>query len=630
MIISVSFLIQSWLFIVLIYSIGHVLFFFANNNYLNNAESFFRKIVTGFTTIVCLYAVIKTRCNSQLLGVFLIYSIYLFWHKKITFKFIPINKNDYKYLFLFLLTFTIFFFLNYYLDDIKNNIVHKDLLFYSNLSEYLNRFGIESKSHNFYDFNNQQPMFYHYFNEWFTALYSYIFKHKTILSYVFFIQPFYHAVTYLGILSITCRYINNKWKYLLPFTFFFITNIGHIIINYGNDIYWSSNLIESLPSKILIISIFFIIFILNRNDITNKILPLSLVSIIYVTTLPALLCTWISIIIIDSSIRKKLLTIDYITILLPLIYIVFFYFLNSIIHPKISSDFSYLQQFIYYISHGMHLKIYIGIIYNVIICAIIAYFPYIFFYKTIKNYIHNFYFIFYIFLIFWGGVGYLLLQHTLDGYQVFTNITTAITPIYIYILIVIRLTTIKHNKSDIIIYILLISLTIHHYLPKFKSNNSSLPQEEFKEVINSLNKDYDLRFAFIYNSETYLKDIYYYYHYLSIPYCYFSLYTKLYQPTSLSLFDQPIKESNSLYHLYKEVDNSKIQSPFYNYVITKSYKDIDLAKLDFIKDNKIDVLIIEKNNVWFYNHKQYLPIQNCFFNDSNFKVFLLNWEQCQH
>jgi hypothetical protein len=90
-------------------------------------------------------------------------------------------------------------------------LIPNDFLFYGAISDYLSQFGYENSSMNI--FNPEGVKIYHYFNEWFAAIFSDILDLPGSLSLVFIIYPFVYSLMFIGVWAIVTLF-KPKWSNL--------------------------------------------------------------------------------------------------------------------------------------------------------------------------------------------------------------------------------------------------------------------------------------------------------------------------------------------------------------------------------------------------------------------------------
>jgi len=205
---------------ILSYLLGSVLLKFSKIEISNRPSNFFIKIVLGILFIVPLYALLKTNGNSILLGIPLLYFIAWFYNngKKTDYSFdwkLLLGLFGIQLIFLLLFRFIVFPY---------EELIPNDFLFYGAISDYLSQFGYENSSMNI--FNPEGVKIYHYFNEWFAAIFSDILDLPGSLSLVFIIYPFVYSLMFIGVWAIVTLF-KPKWsnlKVLVAVILFFLVN----------------------------------------------------------------------------------------------------------------------------------------------------------------------------------------------------------------------------------------------------------------------------------------------------------------------------------------------------------------------------------------------------------------------
>ncbi len=594
--------------------------------------NYFSFILVGAIFTISVYAVIKTYLATVMLLVILFFlGMYFSKQKNDS---IPKQSKNYTFVvpfFLVLLAcFTVLFYLTYYYS---NAHVFGDNLFYANVAQSLIDTGVESNNID-WTLAEKTPVPYHYFEAWFIALFTEIFKLNTIAVYSLIYVPFGLSMLFLGSYSIAATVLKStKVKtfhlVLLAVLYWFIQifdvpfSSSTPLLNYffiGSAIYHIKYAIVYL--------IFMICFllILEKKYLTAFWFCTMLVPL-YSTIAPAVL-TGLFVLLLYLFVKRQIIFRKFIWLNAILFstaaYYALFYYLQKSNETNQSFNFAKFTE-----SFAKLSKIF-GFLALLLLMAVVVY--YFWFKKT--RFLNKFYptYLFYAksFLLFMLGAFLAIflifpvvnaVSH--DAFQLLSNF---LTPIYSLVVFVGILYLVK-SKSSQFITISSLGFLIYFVLlfPKnkaFSINYSPLPEEEkaidfaYYQFIKK-NIHPDSRFAYFRNYED--KSIMYAKPFLFLPDSRIAHFTNHYIPLGLSVFDLP-KNKDSRYvqpesfAFYTFVENQKKN---------KNFKDLNQSALDFILQQKINCIIVEKgvNRSLCVDSLVKLSVENQF--DKN-KFFMIN------
>ena len=216
------------------YVVGTLLLWIARVKF--DEESFydvFLRLLLGVFFTTAVYAMVKTSCNTILLGVFLVGVLFLFQKRK---EWTYIRLPEYfqrKHLVNVLipigisLGFYAFYRIISYGEPF--NILHFDDVYYSFLSTKIGVYGVES-TNPLYEWNflsNATP--YHYAELWLVNMIVTVFGTNPLFTHSIIVKSMLSAVLVIGMFALTRQFTKNK--FMLIFALFAIT-IAPMLLDY--------------------------------------------------------------------------------------------------------------------------------------------------------------------------------------------------------------------------------------------------------------------------------------------------------------------------------------------------------------------------------------------------------------
>ncbi len=216
------------------YTVGTLLLWIARVN--SSEESFydvFLRLLLGVFFTTAVYAVVKTSCNTILLGVFLVGALFLFQKRK---EWAYIRLSEYfqrKHIVNVLVPIGISFGFYAFYRIISYgepfNILHFDDVYYSFLSTKIGVYGVES-TNPLYEWNflsNATP--YHYAELWLVNMIVTVFGTNPLFTHSIIVKSMLSAVLVIGMFALTRQFTKNK--FMLIFALFAIT-IAPMLLDY--------------------------------------------------------------------------------------------------------------------------------------------------------------------------------------------------------------------------------------------------------------------------------------------------------------------------------------------------------------------------------------------------------------
>ena len=216
------------------YVVGTLLLWIARVKF--DEESFydvFLRLLLGVFFTTAVYAMVKTSCNTILLGVFLVGVLFLFQKRK---EWTYIRLPEYfqrKHLVNVLipigisLGFYAFYRIISYGEPF--NILHFDDVYYSFLSTKIGVYGVES-TNPLYEWNflsNATP--YHYAELWLVNMIVTVFGTNPLFTHSIIVKSMLSAVLVIGMFALTRQFTKNKFMLILAL---FAITIAPMLLDY--------------------------------------------------------------------------------------------------------------------------------------------------------------------------------------------------------------------------------------------------------------------------------------------------------------------------------------------------------------------------------------------------------------
>lgn len=567
---------------------------------------FFLNILIGLIATICIYAIIKTVFFSTFLWVIILFIILYFYKNKQKEAFLKEDNPQIIFIsfFILLFIFSASFYLTYYYSNAN---VFGDNLFYANVAQNLIDTGIET---NAIDWTNEikTPLPYHYFEAWFIAFFTNVFKLNTIAVYGLIYVPFLISLIFIGAFSIIKSIYKDKKITIINLIFLaFLFVFLQIPSNPFSEttpflnLFLIGNIIYHIKYAIvyLIFQLAFLL-VLNKKYFAAFIFMLMLVTL-YSTIAPAILSGLFFILLyflISKTISLKLFFNYFSLILFTTLYYGLFYYFQK---PASSSIFDYSKLTESYVKIG---KISLVLLLIILIFSGSMFFIYKNNYFKIKK--HNFTSLFksnqlvigFLAFIFGSFLVVFLLFPIVNAvsHDAFQLLSNFLTPIYSLVFFIGYLILLKNKTQKVITIFTVIFLgyfvVISNKNQPFSVNYINLPKEEKNidlEYYNFIKNNINEKSKFAYFRDYSNKSVMYAKPFLFLPDGRIAHFTNHYVPISLSAFDLPkgkdVRYVNAeAFSFYNFVENQKKNNTFVS---------LKKSTLEFIKKHKIQYIIIE-------------------------------------
>lgn len=590
---------------VITYTIGHLVYGLISGENKTSAKSEFIKNVLGAGTIIVLYSIIKTGFITINIGVLLLLLFY-WWHNRPKIK--PQINVDGKMVFSQLLILTILYtFLYFLLFGIKERPyiwIMIDHTLYASYIDRLNSIGAEGRESDFF-FREPVRNIYHFGELWYTAFFTWLYKHNTLQVLYFAVFPNFLATIIVGGKALIEHYFKkDKWyQWIPPFSIIFLSGIvfyypksvEFFSLSWGNDTILAS--IKYTPLTILILWAFF--YIIDKK-IYNAILLMLACTLINTATLPAVfigLSVFICSLYISQEIKTKETILAFIPLLFTGLFIANYAILIGILNKKnLSFDNSFETNFS--LSDQLNNLLYYKTFFNCIIGTLIKFFlstiPFgILFLLAGKKWILNnkYLLIFVGSFVFSTAVAYGIFHFEFDGTQFWTMVYIPMISVFLYLIII---STNAFNPSLItkvytgILFFLLLypylfikrpGLNFRQYTNSIRYITDNIPYNNTENIAVFYPKSVPVQTA------GYDRNHYY-------PYSHIKLYINNYHPFCLSEFDTLLSEDPYIRSYQQKYLK---RSLFYRYVERqkqqKLFSSIEQSQLDFIKEARVKYVL---------------------------------------
>jgi hypothetical protein len=602
------------------YAVGHCLFAFFAQKEKEPYSAVFSRLTVGVIAVVTLFACLRTNGQTSLLGI-LFLSLYLLFiylkDKEISFA--NWKRNILQWHFpalgifaLLLLISTLPFYL--LLTDFNGQMLipSNDYSFYATLSYKLANVGIESVNPHLSNFLQDSPSFYHYFELWFSALIYKIFGVSTMYAFLLVVCPVFVASTCLGALQLAKRLLQKNLliSFLISLAVLFVATFPLTIKSF------SLNLFQD-PTGTLILTKLGIVYVMvmwfflqyKRENWEKNLLPFAFLSLLYSPTMPAIIVAsliFITILYLLKNIDLRQFGRLILLFLIPALYIPAFYALTSKAQPVEVFD-SYLKneglafylKEMYLNGDGIQtfirtfIKSFLNITLSLLPWAVL-FLLFIDWKNLLKRHKELLLLLGLFFIVGLTGANLIFMQE--NAIQLYANLNNTAIALSIFLAILLLLK--KWNK---LIYPLIILNLLGFYFSYDAITKRSSPADKvfYNEIREELEgKNYTVAYIrdsldyrqFDYQYQLWQKSINY-----TVPYPEIRRFSSSYTPVCLSIFDISVETPREVLYAASDI----VSSPFYHFVYKeKLNNNITFAREKFLRENKIDYLIINKDNEW--------------------------------
>lgn len=596
------------IFILLLYFAGGYILKALNINLSNFYVAVFTKITLAVTLVTIISAVCYTNGVTVMIVILpILFVLYLINKGKQTNK--QITENTFPGITILISLFVgvnAVFLLKYYLiynpDGDLPLAPHGDVVFYSNLTDFLMKFGNENSSLDYIYPAGCSP--YHYFELWLTALLKQLTGLNTGLLLVLITYSFGPILIWLGL----CAVLSQFKKISVPDIFFclsgvfltgicfdFYTKVG-FMQNIGVFTYNSINYNKLFPVYIYVISA--LLFFLNKKN-TSAVLCLLILPVVFISTSISLFTALSLWVLIEFIRNKKLDKVSAFMIFFVAASIYLFYKLAPEIHTHVSADFS---NTVNKLTDFLFLKTCFNIFVGSTLQFILLFVPFLVLYfineKTkisdiLKNSVLYLIFFVYVFSL----IGWALLHENNTTVQVFTNITLVVFNVMAFYIL--AKVWSKPEKLKWYSFLFLFLFVLNGLKISFTDDGGRLfyyQSNVYLEEIYKESNNLSLRGAFIYTSEDYKATQFGYVSNFSKPGNYLIYSKKTTFPLSISPHNYILSEDKMLAAIER---SSLVNTPFWKYVeeqkLNGKFESIEKSQLQFIEEFKINYLICTKD-----------------------------------
>lgn len=510
----------------------------------------------------------------------------------------------------------IFVFINhvFYLgSEISNPAISNiDSTFYIRLARYIYETGIESTHIDYLGLTSNTHRPYHYFVLWFHNGFNVFFKVENdyLVRRVLIFSIFFSNV-YIGAIALVKTLLPEKrlpiYHYFTPFILFLIKPIGLGAWTagiFGNFMFYFASSLAQMPKHSPITMMVLAVFILIQNrQYAISLMALLLASVLYGPTAPVVYVL-LGILTLWAWIKKvkELYYLPLIVGILLLGYFVFFYVFQG--KEQHSTDFLGGDSPLFgWVSTspvmGHFLK---GVVQVVLVWGLGLFFaviPSLFVFKDIKQYFQKNYFSTLFMAISFIG-GFLLWQlifhinYNIDSHQFMTSFFSSVYAVFVFMWIIVLIDVLIKNRKKWAIGIIglygcaLMYSAVRTSISEVQRYKKQYSLEYIKYIQRSKHKFSE--YGALYGN---VGD--------NIWFSYFSAYPGPYfqhkRPKDFMLVN--IYEIPPKLDVY-DLDKSYIpRFPFYQYVQKQKenhkYTNISQSKLDFVREYKINHIVVNKN-----------------------------------
>jgi hypothetical protein len=589
---------------ILSYLFGSVLFKYSQIEISNRPSNFFIKIVLGILFIVPVYALLKTNGNSILFGIPLLYFIAWFYKNG--------KKTDYSFdwkLFLGLLGIQLIFLLLFrFIVFPYKELIPNDILFYGAISDYLSQFGFENTSMNIH--NPEGVKIYHYFNEWFAAIFSDILGLTGSLSLAYIVYPFVYSLMFIGVWAIVTLF-KPKWsnlKVLVAVILFFLVNqfwggasVPSVMEIKGISFRPASLFLTVNYIKLSILIVLFlpaIIFYKTKNY-SFLCFSLLIMPFIWPTTLFGIFGGLILYTIYFFVNQKKINYSLLIQLIAAIIFFFSFYKVNSVVFPSNTESSSHSNLIFTFFEIKEALLIFPKIIVSRIfyfslflLILVLNWKKLMELYKQKEVKLKQYILIFLMFF-FSAMFGNMIFHFQLDSDQIFGNIIDNVFLKVISFLLIINTLDSVRTKAILFLFLIMNFVQLNLYLKNIRSRIDFSINEKLYDFIGSEKATFALHLIASPNESKYKKISQTVYPPLTT----IRSFNRSYFPQNISILDRAEYYTNVIRDSI-QFNGIKNKSSFYKYhTLNPSLLETSSVKYEYLKEHKFDYLIYENRSL---------------------------------
>ena len=309
----------------MLFLVGHCVLLLFSTNKESNFSTLFFKLFIGLVGSISLFSILKTNgltINTGLLFIAFLYILITKQKLNFTnyFQRIKLTKVDYIQVSSLIILSSCVFFWKYYCLFNNNQefpiVINSDSIFHSNISIFLNSVGVESLNTNYYyPPDGTHP--YHYFEGWTIAFFSFIFNLNAWITEEIIVYPIFALLIISGIWSliekITPLTLFSKIASIsvLFFSSFYIANLSEFgsVFNLKDTHCFNFNAIDEFWGLKLAVAYIFSIaginLLIDKKIIESTLLLLAL-PVISITLAPGVFMATSILLFILFIFNKKL------------------------------------------------------------------------------------------------------------------------------------------------------------------------------------------------------------------------------------------------------------------------------------------------------------------------------------
>lgn len=578
----------------------------------------FFAIVTGLILIVLLFAVYKTKFQTSLIGLLIVFIGVSFQFQRVTLSADPFRMGTaLAGIAPFLAAFTFVFLIKWFLVFGNGNVLsmpHPDEVFSAKLSIWLSTTGNENFFLDYFYPQSQSVQPYHYFELWLASAIGFFFKLNNLYVLLFDVFTLLISICLVGLAGIFRTLFPSSKKREIYVAAFFGLIISGMIFPFFENVFLldTASVFARNPwnySKLSLIYLFIISSILLYLDKQEKaaIISLLFLPVVFISTAPGVMGVVSCYFLLDLILTKKwkmFLFQSWPIVALGLWFGVLYfgsYFGGqgniSSYHSGLSFNFFSFQYFKTMINVIGGATIQMGVIYLPIIILLGVFNRQI---QAKKLYQEKFVLVLFSILAL-SLFSWAVLHQMPDSVQLFSNFSVSLLNIVSYIVLfwLFHLVRISWKKiSLILVTAILMSTSVYYLLTEALSR----PVEEKSEA--ALVKFFDqLKIHFkqtapiggFINDKSEYNSIFSKNSSFSAMGSYLMKINDQAHATSLSVFEIPLDSISQRYAFEKKMIES---APFYKFVMQQKeksqYTNIAQSQLDFIEDFNIEYLVVSK------------------------------------
>ena len=573
----------------------------------------FANLVLGSTLLVMITSIIYTKgvtINTTYIVLFFCYFAFFKKRNDIKKSFFYYEKNNKitKDLLLFIVVATVIFSIKWFsiYAPALFLVPHGDIVFYANLADFIQEFGKENSSVDYVIASNSGVSPYHYFEIWLNIGISSIFNTNSAKTFILVNFSLATTILWFGFRALCSSLsIKNFWLVL------FLSTTGVLFSGVTLELYTKIAFMQNIdvfarnvlnypklyPVYLFVLSAF-LAFIKKQKDISLLCLlctPIASIS----TALPILSSVFVFL-VIDKFFKKQYSSkLIFITGSIGLYLFLFYTVFNEVQSTHVSTS---SENLLSNLKSLAYLKTCFNIVAGTSIQILLIFIPFILIFLTLNHSILNPkkypFEILLMTLIYVSSLcGWAILHNKLSSVQVFSNISVVMLNIAFFIItasILASKYTLKKHILSLTMFSLCMAVAFKNSFNEYKYQ---YPQsKEYIEKVYAKSADLTRLGGFLFSKEDYKQIGFSYVANFVILGDYLIYSQEKTFPISLSPHQIEIPEEPIQKQMWLD---GKLNTPFYLYVEKQkgagNFKSIAQSQIDFIREFKINYLIVTKN-----------------------------------